>query len=130
MGSAAKALEIATEGLKATTCLQTYFGDADLVLKTAENWAVTDIGIDLYETDLRSVKMDHNKGLVLGIVDARNSVIEDAVYLSTIVKQIQETYKPKRLTVSTNCDMDFLTWDKAEAKMRILTLIAEKLGGK
>jgi methionine synthase II (cobalamin-independent) len=74
--------------------------------------------------------MDHNKGLVLGIVDARNSVIEDAVYLSTIVKQIQETYKPKRLTVSTNCDMDFLTWDKAEAKMRILTLIAEKLGGK
>ncbi|MCX6642691.1 MAG: hypothetical protein NTV15_04820 [Candidatus Bathyarchaeota archaeon] len=130
MEAAAKALEIATKGLKATTCLQTYFGDAAPVLKTAENWAVTDIGIDLYETDLRSVKKDHNKGLILGIVDARNSVIEDAVYLSTIVKQIQETYKPKRLAVSTNCDMDFLTWDKAEAKMRILTLIAENLGGK
>ncbi len=128
--AAAKALEIATAGLKATTCLQTFFGDASPVIKTAESWAVDDIGIDLYETDLKSLKMDHDKGLVLGIVDARNSVIEDAFYLSTIVKQIQETEKPKRLAVSTNCDMDFLTLDKAEAKMCVLTQIAEKLGGK
>ncbi len=130
LSAAAKALEVATAGLKATTCLQTFFGDASPVLKTAESWAVDDIGVDLYETDLRSVKTDHNKGLVLGIVDSRNSVVEDPVYLSTIVKQIQETERPKRLNLSTNCDMDFLTFDKAEAKMRVLTQIADKLGGK
>ena len=127
---AAKALEIATQGLNASTCLQTFFGDATIVLGNADNWAVSDIGFDLYETDVKSMNNEHDKGLVLGIVDARNSVVEDTNYLCTIVKQIQETHKPKRIAVSTNCDMDFLTWDKAEAKMRVLTQISEKMGGK
>jgi 5-methyltetrahydropteroyltriglutamate--homocysteine methyltransferase len=128
LACASKALEIATNGLKSKTTLQTYFGDGTPVLKEAEIWDVNNIGIDLYETDLKSMKIDHDKGLVLGIIDARNSVIEDVKSLTSIVKKIQTKNNPKEISLSTNCDMDFLTYDKAIGKMDVLTQVSAKLG--
>jgi 5-methyltetrahydropteroyltriglutamate--homocysteine methyltransferase len=130
LACASKALEIATNGLKSETTLQTYFGDATPVLKEADIWDVSNIGVDLYETNLKSMKMNHDKGLVLGIIDGRNSVIEDVNALTTIVKQIQAKNNPKEISLSTNCDMDFLTWDKALEKMDVLVRVSEKLGEK
>ncbi len=123
-----KVLEVATAGLKAKTCLQTFFGDAADVLPEALTYPVSDLGFDLYETAPETLKgLKLKGGISLGIVDARNSTIEDADEITAAAKQILKTLKPKDVYVSTNCDADFLTWDKAEQKIAVLTRVAENL---
>jgi 5-methyltetrahydropteroyltriglutamate--homocysteine methyltransferase len=123
-----KVLEVATEGLKAKTCLTTFFGDAADILPEALGYPVTDLGFDLYETSPEKLKgLKLRGGLSLGIVDARNSTIEDAGEITEVAKQILKTLKPRDVYVSTNCDADFLTWEKTEEKIRVLTRVAENL---
>jgi methionine synthase II (cobalamin-independent) len=89
---------------------------------------VSDLGFDLYETTpetLMGLKL--KGGLSLGLIDARNSTIEDAGEITAAAKQILRTLKSKDIYVSTNCDADFLTWEKAEEKIRVLVRVAENL---
>ncbi len=125
-----KVLEVATSGLKAKTCLQTFFGDAGDILPEALAYPVSDLGVDLYETAPETLKgLKLKGGLSLGLIDARNSTIEDAGEITTAAKQILKTVNPKDLYVSTNCDADFLTWEKAEEKIGVLARVAENLRG-
>ncbi len=121
-------LEVATAGLKAKICLQTFFGDAADILPEALAYPVSDLGFDLYETapeTLNGLKL--TGGVSLGLIDARNSTIEDADEITAAAKGILKTLKPKDVYVSTNCDTDFLTWEKAEQKIAVLTRVAENL---
>ena len=123
-----KVLEVATAGLKAKTCLQTFFGDAADILPEALAYPVSDLGFDLYETAPETLKgLKLRGGLSLGLIDARNSTIEDAGEITEAAKQILKTLKPKDVYVSTNCDADFLTWEKAEEKIKVLVRVAENL---
>jgi 5-methyltetrahydropteroyltriglutamate--homocysteine methyltransferase len=123
-----KVLEVATSGLSAKTCLQTFFGDAGDILPEALAYPVSDLGFDLYETAPETLKgLKLKGGLSLGLIDARNSTIEDAGEITEAAKQILKTLKPKGVYVSTNCDADFLTWEKAEEKIGVLTRVAENL---
>jgi 5-methyltetrahydropteroyltriglutamate--homocysteine methyltransferase len=123
-----KVLGVATSGLKVNTCLQTFFGDAGDILPEALGYPVSDLGFDLYETALETLKgLKLKGGLSLGLIDARNSTIEDAGEITAAAKQILRTLKPKDLYVSTNCDADFLTWEKAGEKIGVLTRVAENL---
>ena len=123
-----KVLEVATAGLNAKTCLQTFFGDAADILPEALAYPVSDLGLDLYETapdTLKGLKL--RGGISLGIVDARNSTIEDAGEITAAARQILKTLKQKDVYVSTNCDADFLTWEKTEQKISLLVQVAENL---
>jgi 5-methyltetrahydropteroyltriglutamate--homocysteine methyltransferase len=123
-----KMLEVATAGLKVKTCLQTFFGDAAEILPEALAFPVSDLGFDLYETTPETLKgLKLKGGLSLGLIDARNSTIEDAGEITAAAKQILRTLKSKDIYVSTNCDADFLTWEKAEEKIRVLVRVAENL---
>lgn len=123
-----KVLEVATAGLKAKTCLQTFFGDAADILPEALAYPVSDLGFDLYETAPETLKgLKLRGGVSLGLIDARNSTIEDADEITAAAKEILESLKPKDVYVSTSCDADFLTWEKAEQKIAVLTRVAENL---
>jgi 5-methyltetrahydropteroyltriglutamate--homocysteine methyltransferase len=123
-----KVLGVATAGLKAKTCLTTFFGDAADILPEALAYPVTDLGFDLYETASDTLKgLKLRGGVSLGLVDARNSTIEDADELTEAAKRILDAAKPADAYVSTNCDADFLTWEKAEEKIKVLTRVAENL---
>jgi 5-methyltetrahydropteroyltriglutamate--homocysteine methyltransferase len=124
-----KVLGVATAGLKAKTCLTTFFGDAADILPEALAYPVSDLGFDLYETAPETLKgLKLRGGVSLGLVDARNSTVEDVNELTEAAKRILKTLKPTDTYVSTNCDADFLTWEKAKEKIRVLTRVAEKLG--
>lgn len=124
-----EAVEVATKEVKAKTVLHTFFGNAKPILGEAATWAVSGLGVDLYETDVKALKGLKVSTLSLGLVDARNSIIEDPADLAKIAAGITKNVEAKDVVVSTTCDMDFLTWDKAEAKMRVLHETAVKLGG-
>jgi 5-methyltetrahydropteroyltriglutamate--homocysteine methyltransferase len=127
---AIKVLEIVTKGVKARTCLHTFFGDAAPLLQLAENIAVDDIGVDLYETDpnaFNGIKLIG--GLALGVVNSRNSIIEDPQDLRKIIEEILQKVEIDQLFIIPNTDMDFLTFDKAEEKIQVLNRVSRSLKG-
>jgi len=119
---------VVTAGLKAKTCLQTFFGDIKLALPEILDFPVTELGVDLYETNTNVLKgLKFNEGLSLGLVDARNSIIEDPNDLTRIAKKILASVESENVNVSSNCDFDFLTWEKTKEKIRVLAQVADNL---
>ena len=125
------ALEIALKGVKARTCLQTFFGDFSQILPEALEFPVNDLGIDLYETSLEKLKgYDFDKGVALGIVDARSSLVEDESELVQVTRKIIEAIFPSKIRdvfICPNCDLEFLPWERAKEKLRVISSVAKRL---
>jgi 5-methyltetrahydropteroyltriglutamate--homocysteine methyltransferase len=125
-----KAIELLAEGTNARICLQTFFGDVSPILSELLEWKVDDIGIDFYESDFENIKeYSFTKGVSLGLVNARNTLKENPTELIDICQELLSYSNPERLVISTNCDLDFLTWDTAKSKITTVTTIEKKLKG-
>jgi len=126
------ALKIAVKGLPVKTCLQTFFGDFAQILPDAFEFPVDHLGIDLYETDFEKLEeYSFEKGVALGLINSRSSLIENVNYLvKTATKLLNSIYrsKPKEIFICPNCDLEFLPWEKAEEKMRVVSAIANRIG--
>lgn len=125
------ALETAVKGVKARVCLQTFFGDFAQILPDALDFPVDDLGIDLYETNLEKLKeYAFDKGVALGLVDARNSLVENERELTTVAKKIIESIYPSKICavfICPNCDLEFLPWERAKEKIRIVGNVTKHL---
>jgi len=127
-----EALNIAVSGIPIKTCLQTYFGDFSKIMPDALDFSVDHLGIDLYETNIEKMKGYRiDKGVALGLVDSRNSLVEDQAELVAVAKELVESIHPSNMDevfVCPNCDLKFLPWDKAKEKMKVVGSVAERLG--
>ncbi len=125
------ALETAIRGTAVRTCLQTFFGDFSQILPEALDFPVTDLGIDLYETKFEKLKeYKFGKGIALGLVDARNSLVEDENELVNVAKElIGQVYllEKRDIFICPNCDLDFLPWERAEEKLMVAGNVAKRL---
>jgi 5-methyltetrahydropteroyltriglutamate--homocysteine methyltransferase len=126
-----EALRIAVKSAYAKTCLQTFFGDFSQIMPEALNFPVEDLGIDLYETSLEKIKeYEFDKGVALGLVDARSSLIEDENELVKVTAELIEAIYPSKahdIFICPNCDLEFLPWERAEEKMRVISNVAKSL---
>lgn len=126
-----EALKITVSGANVKTCLQTFFGDFSQIMPEALDFPVDDLGIDLYETNMEKLKKyEFDKGVALGIVDARSSLVEDEKELTTVAKMLIQSIYPSKLCnafICPNCDLEFLPWERAEEKMRVVSLVAKRL---
>jgi len=126
------ALQVAIKGLPVRTCLQTYFGDFSSILPEALEFPVNDLGMDLYETNMTELKgYQLGKGVALGCVDYRSSVVEDANESASVAKQIvrlMSSSKIRDVFICPNCDLEFLPWERAQQKMKIIGAVAKQLG--
>ena len=124
-------LEIAVKGKSVKTCLQTFFGDFSQVLPEVLDFPVDHLGIDLYETDFEKLKdYSFEKGVALGLVDSRSSLVEEQDELAAVAKEIVESvYRSKigEVFICPNCDLDFLSWERAEEKMKVVSSVAKRL---
>jgi 5-methyltetrahydropteroyltriglutamate--homocysteine methyltransferase len=131
LGYVHDALKVAVDGTPVKTCLQTFFGDFSKVLPEALSFPVDDLGVDLYETDLEKLKeYSFEKGVSLGLVDSRNSLVENPYELIATAKEIiQSLYGRKTFDffVCPNCDLEFLPWERAEEKMKVITTVVNGL---
>jgi len=125
------ALEIAVKGTTTETCLQTFFGDFSKILPEALDFPVDHLGIDLYETDFEKLKeYSFEKGVALGLVDSRSSLVEEPDELVTVAKEIIKSIYQSNMGevfICPNCDLDFLPWEKAEEKMKVLSSATKRL---
>jgi len=128
---AGEALGIATRTTSVKTCLQTFFGDFSRILPEALDFPVDHLGIDVYETDVAELKeYSFSKGVVLGLLDSRNSLVEDKAELMEIAQEVLEPIsglETRDVFICPNCDLEFLPWQRAEEKMRLVGDVARSL---
>ncbi|HIH96193.1 MAG TPA: hypothetical protein HA348_01655 [Thermoplasmata archaeon] len=128
-----EALREAIKGVEVRTSLQTFFGDFAKILPEALDFPVDDLGFDLYETSISELgKYEFTKGIALGLVDSRNSVLENSAELAKIAKHLIESVYPskiKEVFICPNTDLDFLPWKVAERKVDTVSKVVNALRG-
>ncbi len=125
------ALEVAVKGTSIKICLQTFFGDFLKILPEALDFPVDHLGIDLYGTNFEKLReYSFEKGVALGLVDSRNSLVEEPDELTEIAKEIIESIYCSNIGevfICPNCDLDFLPWKRAKEKMKVVSSVTERL---
>ncbi len=122
MASAFTALRDAAP--QARFILTFYFGDAASLLPAAWNLPVDAVGVDLTFTDVAQLEVPQGRGLMLGIVDTTNSLLETPEVVQEALTLVRSK-NPAFLILSGSADFFFLPRDVADAKYRFLRQIAD-----
>jgi 5-methyltetrahydropteroyltriglutamate--homocysteine methyltransferase len=129
---AATALGVVVSELKqAETVLATYFGDAKRLGPQIFELPVDGFGFDLVAgPDNRELirEIPPEKKLQAGIVDARNTKLEDLDALTRTVSELADLVTPQRLRVAPSCGLEYLPREKARAKLERLVAAVQKVG--
>lgn len=102
--------------------LMTYFGDAAPVLAKLLRLPVQAVGIDCFETDLEDIKglSFADKGAFLGVLDGRNSLVEEPRQIVSYVQKFISSCRPDHVYLGNNCSLEFVPQPIAEAKLEAL----------
>jgi 5-methyltetrahydropteroyltriglutamate--homocysteine methyltransferase len=103
--------------------VQAYFFAADRILETLASFPVAQIGIDVRSRDttaLRRLDVFKGKTVVLGIVDARNTRLETANELGTLVDEALKLVPSESLWLAPTTGLEYLPHDVASKKLAAL----------
>jgi 5-methyltetrahydropteroyltriglutamate--homocysteine methyltransferase len=120
---------IVAEASGAEVTLATYFGDAKRLGAELFTLPADVFGLDLISgPESRSLVADlpEGKKLQAGIVDARNTKLEDLQALVVEIGTLAEQVGPENLRVAPSASLEFLPREKARAKLERLAEAAEK----
>lgn len=129
---ARRALAIITEELDAAeTLVCTYFDDCKRIADGLDALPVDGIGFDLVAGpgNLEVIKgLGSEKRVQAGVVDARNTKLEQTDVLAEQMEALAALVGAERLRVAPSCGLEFLPREKARAKLEKLTEAAKKVG--
>ena len=132
LGLAKEALGIVTaEVADAELVLATYFGDAKRLGSELFDLPVHRIGLDFVagpENHELISSLPADKKLQAGVVDARNTRLEDPDDLQRTMEELADRVGAERLSVSPSSGLEFLPREKARAKLERLCEAARKVG--
>ena len=109
-----------TEGLGATTVLHTYFGDAGPWIDRLRELPVDAVGVDFFETDVRSLGSGWSTGILVGAVNGRRSLVEPVEEIVKLARMVADAVDPSALYLSSISDLELLPRDLAAQKVRRL----------
>jgi 5-methyltetrahydropteroyltriglutamate--homocysteine methyltransferase len=126
------AYEAISKGLRAETVLFTFFGDLKRVFPDVLDFRVDAIGIDLTATNLNDLSSHaFDKGVVLGVLDGRNSHVETQGEIVALAKHAKDTLDPDWIGIGPSCELELCPRPVAERKVealgKALTLGREEL---
>ena len=128
---ARRSLGVITDGLTGLeTTLATYFGDAKRLGAEIFSLPVSRFGFDLVSgaDNLEIVRSAPPDTLFqAGLVDARNTKLEDLGDLAQAIEELAGIVGPQRLAVSPSAGLEFLPREKARLKLRRLGEAVEKV---
>ena len=126
---AARALDLVTGQLEqAEVTLATYFGDAKLLGPDLFLLPATTFALDLVSGPANWELVDelpHDKKLQAGIVDARNTKLEDEEELRRDMDHLAKKVGIERLIAAPSCGLEFLPRAGARRKLARLVAAAE-----
>ncbi len=88
--------------------LQLPFGDAGEVLGKLVELPVDAIGVDFYTTDVAALPRPFPKTLLAGVIDARNSLLEEPEELANFGRSLLEDLAGPELHLVPNGDLQFV----------------------
>ena len=123
--SIVESLKIATKDIKAVTSLHLYNGDLSKLPKLFDI-PVDRIGLDPYTTDLKIFE-SFDKFLELGIVNSKNSLIEQPETIAKYAEQVIEKLNPDGLALVPNRPLELVPQEIAIKKIESLAKAAQLL---
>lgn len=134
IGSVADSLEVLSrEKGSAEFSLFTYFGDVARIYDKLLALPVDVIGLDLVQGEKswsRLLKKGSDKRLALGILDARNTKLEDPKALAARVWEARHSIDLGRAYLSPSNGLEFLPRARAREKLKVLAQAASLLEAK
>ncbi|MBI1935875.1 hypothetical protein HYS31_05530 [Candidatus Woesearchaeota archaeon] len=125
-----ESLKTATRNLNAVTSLHLYNGDASRFLPDLEELPVDRIGIDAYSTNLRKFKgAEFRKFLEFGVINSKNSLIEEPEALAKYAEQAAKQINPDGLALVPNRPLELVPRQVAVKKVESLAEAAKLLRG-
>jgi len=113
-----------TKAAKGKTIITTYFGDLSTCIKEIMELKADYIGIDCvsFEGNYETLVKSGIKNVQLGLLDARNTKIEDEVRMKDRIEMLDSG----KLILSTNCGLEFLPRKYAMRKVDMLTKLGSE----
>ncbi|MGA8543230.1 MAG: hypothetical protein WB947_06830 [Thermoplasmata archaeon] len=112
----------------ASTIVWTYGADANPTFPLLDRLPVSAVGVDLAETDWESIPpSSEHRGLGLGVVDPRTTLVEDASEVVRIVHGLQSRRHPSALWLGPGGPLDLLPWEPATRKLHVLPAARQAL---
>jgi 5-methyltetrahydropteroyltriglutamate--homocysteine methyltransferase len=105
--------------------IQTYFGDVAPIFSKLLDLPVHGIGIDLFETDISSLSERTSKTLVLGVIDSRESYVENPHGIADIARKLRQRVDVQDLVFAPNSDLKFVPQGIANQKLEALSKASE-----
>ncbi len=126
---AVDAFNLATQKLKCDVMIHFPFGNLDGYFRDVMDFNASVIGIDFFSTALSSLKdFDTRKGIAIGCLDARNSLLESVDWVVSFAKSVIERLGDAgHVAIVPSADMEFLPRSIAEDKMKIIGEAAGRL---
>ena len=128
LDTALNGLRLTVEGIDTPTTIQTYFGDATTILPQLLELPVDGVGFDLFETDYAQSRIDTKKRIVLGIVDSRESNVENPEWIAETATRAAKHIAAERIVLAPNSDLKFLPRKVGDAKARSLAEATKLVG--
>ena len=118
------------DGVEATTVLATYFGDVSPL-----GSVLFDLPFDGFALDLVAgpqgaellAALPPDTRLQAGVVDARNTRLEDAGEVARRVGELAEVVPLERLWLAPSCGLEFLPREAAQRKLELLAEVKERV---
>lgn len=111
--------------------LAVYFGDAAPLYEKLDRLPVDVLGLDFtYSATLVDrVAQSSAKKLALGLVDGRNTKLEDAGAVAKQLERIAHAKGLRQAYLTPSCGLEYLPRDRAQAKLRHLATIQRTFSG-
>ena len=124
-------LKIASQNLDIASSLHLYNGDASKFLQELPELPVDRIGMDAYSTNLiKFAGTEFDKFLELGVINSKNSLVENPDALVKYANQIIEKINPAGLALVPNRPLELVPEAIAKQKIKSLAKARELLGAK
>jgi 5-methyltetrahydropteroyltriglutamate--homocysteine methyltransferase len=126
--AAYRSLSLVSDG--ASSLVWTYFGDASQAGSLLSRLPVGTVGFDLVETDHdRLPKLEGRRGVGLGCLDPRTTLVEEPADVAQVVRAVQEQLNPNQIVLGPGAPLDLLPWEPATRKLHVLPAAAQILQG-
>lgn len=117
------------KGVSAEKMIYLYFGNGLNALPAVLDYEVDVVGFDLTYTNLNLLAEYDIEKIALGIVDGRNSLIEDVEILAKKIDKYLDKREPETLYITPSCELEFLPVNIANEKVKLIERIVARVGG-
>jgi 5-methyltetrahydropteroyltriglutamate--homocysteine methyltransferase len=132
IGLVKESLGIITEGIKAKFALYLYFGSIKKLVPDLFELPVDILGVDVVsKKESLDLLLDYNgkRGIGLGCVDARNTMMEKQSDLIALFKRVTKKFSADRIFVNPSCGLEFIPHAEAQKKLKNIVETVRSFNG-